>query len=133
MSVAAKLRAFPIDGTSRIKLQSAIVENVRRGATFYTDAHSGYVGLLGYRHKVVSHGIGEYVRGKAHTNGVESFWALLRRAYYSVFHHMSAKHLYRYVNEFAGQHTMGHDTLACLDAIIRGMISRRLNHKNLSG
>ena len=42
----------------------------------------GYLGLKGYDHKTVRHSAGEYVNGKASTNGIESFWALLKRGYY---------------------------------------------------
>ena len=48
--------------------------------------------------------IGEYVRGQAHTNGIESFWSTLKRGYDGVYHHMSLKHLGRYVGEFAGRY-----------------------------
>ena len=47
--------------------------------------------------------IGEYVRDQAHTNGIESFWAMLKRGYVGTFHKMSPKHLNRYVVEFAGR------------------------------
>ena len=43
---------------------------------------------------------GEYVRGEAHTNGIESYWSLLKRGYYGVFHHFTVKHLHRYLAEF---------------------------------
>ena len=76
-----EIRAFPISVPDQIHLQSAIVENVRRGSMVYSDAHRGYLGLPGYGHESVSHSAGEYVRGMAHTNGIESFWALLKRGY----------------------------------------------------
>ncbi len=40
----------------------------------------------------------------AHTNGMVSFWASLKRGYYGIHHHISRKHLQRYVTEFAGRH-----------------------------
>ena len=40
----------------------------------------------------------------AHTNGVESFWSMLKRGYHGVYHQMSIKHLQRYINEYAGRH-----------------------------
>ena len=46
-------------------------------------------------HEVVKHSVSEYVRGQAHTNGMESFWATLKRGYDGVYHHMSVKHLPR--------------------------------------
>ena len=69
----------------------------------------------GYEHHAVAHSGGEYMRGMAHTNGIGSFRALLKRGYTGIFHHMSGKHFHRYVNAFAGRHNMGQDTLACLD------------------
>ena len=42
---------------------------------------------------LVKHSISEYVNGMAHTNGIESFWALLKRGYHGTYHHMSEKHL----------------------------------------
>lgn len=69
----------------------------------YTDAFRSYVGLKGYEHQSVNHSTGEYVRGNIHTNGIESFWALLKRGYYGTFHHFSPKHAIRYLNEFSSR------------------------------
>ena len=55
-------------------------------------------------HETVKHGLSRYVDGMGHTNGIESFWAALTRGYHGTYHHMSAKHLHRYVTEFEGCH-----------------------------
>jgi transposase-like protein len=126
-------RAFPIDGTDAIQLKCAIVENVKRGATIYSDSHAGYTNLTGYVHESVAHNVGEYVRGKCHTNGVESFWALLKRGYIGIYHHMSFTHLYRYVNEFSYRHSNREDDMInCLATTIDGMIGKRLSYKELT-
>ena len=44
-------------------------------------------------HATVKHSVVEFVREQAHTNGIESFWVLLKRGYYGTFHKMSEKHL----------------------------------------
>jgi len=71
-----------------------------------TDEHSGYRYLkaAGYRHKVVSHGTGEYVRGEVHTQNLESFWALLKRGVVGTYHNVSKKYLPLYLNEFTWRH-----------------------------
>lgn len=86
-----------VQSTTAKVLQEFIARNVQAGATVYTDDHSSYVGMP-YRHLSVRHSAKEYVNGMAHTNGIESFWALLKRGYYGVFHYMSNKHLHRYIN-----------------------------------
>ena len=68
------------------------------------DGHGGYVSLD--NHEGVRHSAKEYVSGQAHTNGIESFWSMLKRGYMGIYHNMSVKHLNRYVNEFAGRHNL---------------------------
>ena len=58
--------------------------------------------MAGFRHEAGRHSVGEYVRGMAHTNGIESFWAMLKRGYPGTYHHMSPKQLDRYVTNFGG-------------------------------
>ena len=70
----------------------------------YTDDALTYNRLP--NHETVKHSVGEYVRGKAHTNGVESFWSMLKRAHTGTFHKLSPKHLDRYVCQFAGKHNL---------------------------
>ena len=67
-----------------------------------------------------------------HVNGIESFWAMLKRAHKGTFHKISKKHLHRYVNEFAGRHNIrGLDTLDQMAAIVRGMDQKRLRYADL--
>ena len=84
-------------------LQGFVGDQAMEGATVYTDDHGGYHGMP-FEHETVKHSVSEYVNGMAHTNGIESFWARLKRGYHSTYHHMSEKHLNRYVGEFAGRH-----------------------------
>lgn len=129
-----KVRAFPIAETKKIDLQCAIVENVRRGSTVYSDCHGAYQNLKGYNHEAVAHSVGEYVRDKAHTNGMESFWAVLKCGYYGIHHHISVKHLHRYVGVFAHRHnTSSNDLIDCLGETVMGMIGKRLSYKDLTG
>ena len=74
----------------------------------------------------------EYVNGQAHTNGIASFWAMLKRGHKGVYHKMSPKHLHRYINEFAGRHNQREDdTIDQMAAVARGLGGRRLQYKEL--
>ena len=86
------------------------------------------------RHESVNRAAGQYARGMAHTNGMESFWSLLDRGYTGIYHHISAKHLPRYVNEFAGRHNIRNmDTADMMVALVRDMVGRRLTYGDLIG
>lgn len=127
--------ATPIADTTAGTLKAFVRANAGGGATVVTDQHSGYVGLEaeGYRHVRVHHSSGEYAIGDDHTNGIESFWALLKRGHYGIYHYMSPKHLHRYVNEFAfRQNTAQAGTMGFIEMTIDRMIGRRLTYKGLT-
>ena len=121
-----------IASTDGATLKGFIAKNAIEGATVITDNFPAYRNMRGYNHKVVNHSVGEYVRDQAHTNGIESFWALLKRGYYGIFHHMSAKHLHRYVNEFSFRHnTANVGTMDFIAMTIEKMENRRLTYREL--
>ena len=74
----------------------------RPGRVAYTD-EARACRKLRRPHESVRHSIGEYVKGLAHTNGLESFWATLKRGRSGVYRHPSVKHLHRCVQEFSGR------------------------------
>lgn len=128
------VRAQIIPNTKISTLQGFIRENAPEGALVVTDQHAGYVGIAshGYRHMSVNHSVGEYVREMAHTNGIESFWALLKRGHYGIYHYMSTKHLHRYINEFAFRHNTAQiGTMGFIDRTVDRMIGKRLTYKGL--
>ena len=68
----------------------------------------------------------------AHTNGIESFWALMKRGYHGTYHHMSEKHMDRYVTEFAGRHNdRPMDTITQMELMVLGMGRKRLRYREL--
>jgi transposase-like protein len=131
----AQVRATPVADTSAPTLKGFVKANVPVGAAVVTDEFAAYRGLSsqGYIHHTVNHSAGEYVRHYCiHTNGIESFWALLKRGHYGIYHFMSAKHLHRYVNEFAfRQNTAQAGTMGFIDMTIGRMIGKRLTYKGL--
>ena len=115
--------ATPIEETDRFTLQGFVLGQVEPGAKVYTDEHAGYHRLP--NHESVKHSAREYVHVMAHTNGIESFWALLKRGYHGTYHHISPKHLGRYIGEFSGRHNQrAMDTLDQMSAIVRGWKTR---------
>ena len=97
----------------------------------YTDDAKVYKGLASH-HETVKHSVAEYVRDQVHTNGMESFWSMLKRAHKGTFHKISPKHLDRYVQEFASKHNMrGSDTIAQMRDTVARLIGRNLFYTDL--
>ena len=114
-------------------LQGFVRENAACGAVLYTDDNPCYKGMVDFDHESVKHSAGEYVREQAHTNGVESFWALLKRGYQGTYHKMSFKHLSRYVNEFVGRHNQRPlDTAEQMRRMAQGFDRKRLTYRELT-
>ena len=127
-----KISAEVVGDTSRRTLQGFVFSNTVPGAAVYTDEHLAYKGLP--NHTAVKHGAGQFVNGMAHTNGVESYWSLLKRGYHGTYHKMSVKHLGRYVGEFAGRHNMRDcDTIQQMSMVARGLDGKRLRYRDLIG
>lgn len=131
---SGKVKAKVTERVSSITLQRMVQETAPEGSAVYTDKHPGYIGLKkkNYRHESVNHGAGEYIKGKVHTNGVESFWSMLKRGHAGVYHKMSKKHLQRYIDEYAGRHNIR--PLATMEQIgitFKGMNGKRLKYKEL--
>lgn len=126
------VKAAIITDTTSSTLKNFIHTNINLGSTVYTDEFRSYRGLDGYVHISVNHSVGEYVKEQAHTNGIESFWALLKRGYYGIYHFMSFKHLHRYVNEFSFRHnTASFSTMQFIEMTVKKMTKRRLTYKGL--
>ena len=113
-----QLTAEVVPSTDKPTLQDLVARKAAPDPTVYTDEAQAYQGISN-PHETVNHSVSEYVRGQAHTNGIESFWALLRRGHYGTFHKISPKHLQRYVNEFATRHnTREEDTIAMMEKTV---------------
>jgi transposase-like protein len=111
------VKATVIPDTGAETITATVRAYVATGATLCTDEHSAYDGIPGYRHRTVNHSAKEYVHGMAHTNGIESVWAVLKRGHYGTYHHFSMKHLQRYVDEFAFRLNEGNCKVHTMDRI----------------
>ena len=126
-----KVSAKVVAGADKPTLQGFVKDSAADGAKVYTDDAAAYDGIP-FDHETVNHSVSEYVNGMAHTNGIESFWSMLKRGYHGTFHHMSPQHLHRYVNEFAGRHNIrNEDTIIQMQDIVAGMTGRRLMYREL--
>ena len=106
------------------------------GTQLYTDDHIVFNDLDGlfYKHDTVNHSAGEYARGPVSTNSIESVWAVLKRGIHGIYHHASAKHLHRYVDEFAWRLNEGNviiHTLRRLDAFVDATAGRRITYREV--
>ena len=120
-----------IASTDAITLQGFVWNRTQPTARIYTDDARAYQGMP-RAHAAVKHSVGEYVDGQAHTNGIESFWATLKRDYHGTYHQMSEKHLGRYVAEFAGRHNdRPADTTEQMRHIAEGLSGKRLRYQDL--
>lgn len=137
-----EVRASVLEGVDAAQLHQAVKESVAHGSELYTDQFRAYCGMEEeYRHSSVNHSAGEYVRDNIHTNSIESFWAVLKRAHYGTFHHISRKHLARYVGEFVFKANTrelpafdnhGKECgITTVRAHLAGMEGRRLTYKEL--
>ena len=128
-----KIVARHTEDTGTKSLSGHVASHVWNGGTVYTDDSAAYDALDPFfKHVAVNHSVGEYVRGQAHTNGIESFWAMLKRGYQGTYHKMSPKHLDRYVSEFSGRHNVREaDTIDQMVGIVASMASKRLRYSDL--
>jgi transposase-like protein len=125
-----RVAARVVQHTDAATLQGFVMKHAAPGAEVYTDEAAAYRGLP--NHDSVKHSVGEYVDGKVHTNGVESFWSMLKRAHKGTFHKISPKHLQRYVSEFAGKHNIrDSDTITQMRDTVARLVGRNLFYRDL--
>lgn len=100
-----RVRAMAMHKPSQRKIQQAIFENVAASESrLMSDEHTYYYGIQALLpHEVIRHK-SEYVRGDVHTQGIESFWAILKRGLVGTYHHVDAGYLNQYVQEYAFRH-----------------------------
>jgi len=105
-----KVRLSVVKNTRKHHLQKEIRENVSAGSELHTDALQSYASLDSeYAHKVIDHAEA-YVDGNVHTNRLENFWSLLKRAIRGTYVSVEPFHLYRYLDEQSFRYNERHST-----------------------
>lgn len=128
------VRASVIAKADARTLQGKVRENVKPGATVYTDAHTGYQGLEAqYIHGVIDHSE-KYVDGKIHTNGLENFWSLLKRTLKGTYVSVEPFHLDAYLDEQVFRFNNRHDDDGGrFETVAQNIIGKRITYKELTG
>ncbi|MYI68552.1 MAG: IS1595 family transposase [Boseongicola sp. SB0673_bin_14] len=128
---SGKVTAKVVQKTDAGTLQGFIADHVDEDAKVYTDEAKAYKGMP-FDHEAVNHSVSEYVREQAHTNGIESHWAMMKRSHEGIYHKMSPKHLQRYCDEFSGRHGLrNQDTIDQMKGTVAGMVGKRLLYREL--
>jgi transposase-like protein len=130
-----RVRSHHIPKVNAVNL-APILEAQLHGATVvYTDegATSKGLGRLYEKHESVNHSIGEYVRGDVHTNTIEGFFSIMKRGINGTYHHVSQKHLKRYLAEFDFRYNeriaLGIGDAERMSRSISGIVGKRLTYK----
>ena len=125
-----RVSAQVVENTKRDTLRGFVSDRIEPDTPVYSDEARAYDPLP--NHETVKHSVKEYVRGPIHTNGIESFWSMLKRAHMGTFHKISATHLHRYVAEFVGRHNLRElDTLDQMREVVCRMEGKRLRYWEL--
>ena len=131
-----RVKSHHMEHVSGKNLKQAMTECIESTATIMTDESPSYFGVnkLFADHQAVNHHKGEYVRQSAHINTAESFHALIKRGIMGTFHHVSKKHLHRYLSEFDFRFNARYisDGERTLEAI-KGFEGKRLMYRDSSG
>jgi transposase-like protein len=128
-----EVRAELITDMTATGLQGYVRENVADDSTVFTDAASAYKGLRwNFEHGATDHRVGQYVDGIIHTNGIEGFWALLKRSIRGTYIAIAPKHLQAYIDEraFAYNNREDHDLFRFVKTVSQ-ITGRRLTYKEL--
>ena len=131
----SQVRTEVISNRKRHQLEQTIGQNVEAGATIYTDALRSYdrMAQRGYIHNVIDHAEA-YVDGQVHTNGLENFWSLLKRAIKGTYGSVEPFHLFRYLDEQAFRfNNRKDDDAGRFVSVLKSIVNKRLTYVTLTG
>lgn len=125
-----QINASAVKKTDAVTLQGSVATNADETAKAYTDGTTAY-DKSPFDHNAVNHSSSEYVDCIAQTNGIKSFWVLLKRGYRGIHRHISSKHLHRCVGEFSIRHSIGKmNALKAMAVIAKGIIDKQIQFED---
>lgn len=128
-----RVKAEVVEARTREVLHGLAHSSMAPGSTVITDEHHPYNGIS-FAHEVINHA-DSYVRGNIHTNGIESFWSLLKRCLGGTYISVEPFHLFRYIDEQAFRYNNRNDLddRDRFELAARNVSGKRLTYKNLIG
>ncbi len=131
---ASRVRAVVTPQVTKPVLQRYVREHIEAGSAVYTDAYLSYKGLdRDYCYDTIDHGVA-YVRGEIHTQGLENFWSLLKRAIKGTYVSVDPFHLRRYLDAQVFRFNLRkHNDGERFIEVVKGIIGRRITYKQLIG
>ena len=132
----SRVRAVVVKNVSKRSLHGHVIAAVAKGANLYTDTTQQYgKGKLPklYQHAMINHAK-EYVRGQVHTNSLENFWSLLKRAIKGTYISVDPFHLFRYVDEQVHRFShRGTNDRGRFVSVLAAIVGKRLTYADLIG
>ena len=131
---ASRIRTRLLPDTSKLEMQTRVLQEIEPGSNVYTDKHASYKGLnKHFVHQFINHAE-TYARGRVHTNGLENFWSLLKRCLKGTYVNVEPFHLMRYLDE----QTFRFNTRKLTDLQrfrmgLSAVAGRRLTYRELTG
>jgi transposase-like protein len=132
-----RARSHHVPTVNGATLGPLLRKHVSRKSTLMTDTHGAYMGVGKEftRHEMVDHGIDEYVRGEAHSNTAEGYFAILKRGIIGTYHHVSEAHLGRYLAEFdfrySNRSKLGVEDAERAERALKGIVGKRLTYRRI--
>jgi transposase-like protein len=136
-----KTSSFHLANIDGDNLKPILMANIAKDSHLMTDGAMLYrpIGKEFARHEHTNHHEKQYakpskVKGvSAHSNTVESYFAILKRGIVGTYHHVSEEHLQRYVDEFdfrfSNRKSLGVDDLTRAERLLKGVVGKRLTYE----
>lgn len=130
-----KVRSTHVKSVNAATLGTVMREQLDSATYLMTDEATIYkpIGKEYFAHDTVNHGIGEYVRGGAHTNTIEGYFSIFKRGMTGTYQHCNEKHLKRYLAEFDFRYnereTLGINDKDRMVVALQGIVGKRLTYR----